>query len=116
MYKVENAYFDYDSNQWSTDYYVLSKTIIAFKSLKNFKFENCKKTHGIGRHKDMIEFHLGEQSSRMPWIYVASQKFDSVLIRNEFENSKVSLLQSNLDMAQHYEYLLYYIKLSFDFS
>ena len=34
-YKAKSVNFYYDLNQWSTEYYMLSKIIIALKSPKN---------------------------------------------------------------------------------
>jgi len=65
----------------------LKKSILAFKSFKNFSFENCQHYPGIGREKDLINFYISEQSSRKSWIFVAAQKFDSLFIKSEFEKS-----------------------------
>lgn len=87
-YIVHHAYFHYDCNQWSTDYYKLSKTIMALKSFKNFSFENLEPTTPNRRHRDLIDFFLEDKHCRTEWMFVASSKFDRVFVKSEFDNSE----------------------------
>ena len=48
-YKANNVNFHYDSNQWSTEYFMLSQIIMTLKAPKNFSFENLEEFREIWR-------------------------------------------------------------------
>mmetsp|Transcript_7497 Transcript_7497/g.8462 ORF Transcript_7497/g.8462 Transcript_7497/m.8462 type:complete len:422 (-) Transcript_7497:33-1298(-) len=86
-YKARKVHFHYDCNQWSAKYYMLSQSIMALKSFKNFSFDLLEETQPIGRQLDLIDFFLAKQTSKRSWMFVAAQEFDHLFIKSEFDKS-----------------------------
>ena len=92
-YKANNVNFHYDSNQWSTEYFMLNQMIMALNAPKFFSFENLEEFRGIGRQLDLISYFLENNQSRRSWIIIATMtqaqnEFDFLHIKSEFEKSE----------------------------
>jgi len=92
---------------------MLTNTIMALKSFKNFSFDSIKPDSPNRRHRDIIEFFMKDQNDQRQWLFMFSKQFDSLLIKNEFDNYQdlvklhakdIKIVSSNISQTKKDEF------------